>query len=500
MHVAASDYEAYAEWSKDKNIELATFIVSTLEDAVVRAGLKTLWAPFINDVAIADTLSYLKMKPAHLILNPSLRFMASVISMYSMGTVKGDIPTGMTAEIVNIVSALNEIQKVIQNELSKMSTFEQNGDISQKITDLSLLHRLATADVAYEALKKYGDVSEVPSLLYTENHGSNSIFIGNDIPSELHLRDNVKGALGALQVPVNGNGVTQCLADKSLENEVSQVFSAMESKEATERKMLENYKLLGNGTRFRSFEFPHEDFSEYIHGKSLLSSPIRRVLDRLRLLKNLTGEDYRHEMGSLDMQEAIQVVASKSKRTDVFVRDELQSREDAWAILVDASHSLKSFTGEVRGITLCLSEVARSLFPSQNAWSAFAFNDKFYIVKEFSENYNNRVRARIGGLEQSGMTYLTDALTLTAQVLRKRTEESKLMVVVSDFFPSGYVGAEDTLRACVKKIENSGTGVIGIGVRSRAVKNYFRINCVVNNPLELMKKFVNAFFEFSAMA
>ena len=500
MHVAASDYEAYAEWSNDKNIELATFIVSTLEDAVVRAGLKTLWAPFIKDVAVADTLSYLRMKPVHLILNPSLRFMASMISMYSMGKVKGNIPTGMTNEIVNIVSSLSEIQKVIQNELGKMSTFEQNGGISQKITDLSLLHRLATADVAYEALKKYGDVSEVPSLLYTENHGSNSIFFGNDIPSESHLRGNMKGALEALQVAANGDEGTQCPADKSLESEVSQVFSAMESKEATERKMLENYKLLGNGTRFRSFEFPREDFSEYIHGKSLLSSPIRRVLDRLRLLKNLTGEDYRHEMGSLDMQEAIQVVASKSKRTDVFVRDELQSREDAWAILVDASHSLKSFTGEVRGITLCLSEVARSLFPSQNAWSAFAFNDKFYIVKEFSENYNNRVRARIGGLEQGGMTYLTDALTLTAQALRKRTEESKLMVVVSDFFPSGYVGAEDTLRAYVKKIENSGTGVIGIGVRSRAVKNYFRINCVVNDPLELMKKFVNAFFEFSAMA
>ena len=98
------------------------------------------------------------------------------------------------------------------------------------------------------------------------------------------------------------------------------------------------------------------------------------------------------------------------------------------------------------------------------------------------------------------MTYLTDAMTLTAQILRKRTEESKLIVVVSDFFPSGYVGAEDALKACVKKIENSSMGVIGIGISSRAVKNYFRINCVVNNTTELMKKFVNAFFKFNALA
>jgi nitric oxide reductase activation protein len=254
------------------------------------------------------------------------------------------------------------------------------------------------------------------------------------------------------------------------------------------------------GSRFRSFEFPREDFAEYIYSRAFVSSPIRRVLERLRLLKNLTGEDYRHEMGSLDMQEAIQVVASKSDRTDVFVRDELQTREDAWAILIDASHSLKSFTGEVRSITLCLSEVARNLFQNQNAWATFAFNDKFYIVKEFSETYTNRTRARIGGLEQGGMTYLTDALMLTARILKKRTEESKLIVVVSDFFPSGYAGAEDALKACVKKIENSSIGVIGIGVSSRAVKNYFRINCVVNSPTELMKKFVDAFFQFNALA
>lgn len=499
MHVAASEYEVYADWSKDKNVDLATFVVSMLEDAVVRAGLKTLWTPFINDVAIADALSYLKTKPAHLILNPTLRFMASLIVGYSMGKIKNVQPP-MATEVVNVVSALNEIQKVVQNGLNKMSTLEQNGEISQKITDLSLMHRIATADVMYEALEKYGEISEAPSLLYTENHGSSSIFFGNDIPSELQIRESLKEALGSLQVSPNGNGALLNLVDRSLENEVSQVFSAMQSREVAERKILENYRILGNGSRFRSFEFPREDFSEYIYRKALLSSPIRRSLDRLRLLKNLTGEDYRHEMGSLDMQEAIQVVASKSQRTDVFVRDELQAREDAWAILVDGSHSLKSFTGEVRDITLCLSEVARSLFPSQNAWSAFAFSDKFYIVKEFSENYNNRVRARIGGLEQGGMTYLTDAVILTAQALKKRTEESRLMVVVSDFFPSGYVGAEDTLRGCVRKIENSGTGVIGVGVRSRAVRNYFRINCVVNNPLELMKKFVDAFFEFSAMA
>jgi nitric oxide reductase activation protein len=286
----------------------------------------------------------------------------------------------------------------------------------------------------------------------------------------------------------------------SLGTEISQIFSAWASKETAEKKILESYKELGSESRFHCFEFPRENLSEYLQTKTILSNPIRRVLEKLRLYKNQSGEDYRHEVGLLDMQEAIQVIASRSQRTDVFVRDELQSREDAWAVLIDASHSLKFFTGEVRGITLCLSEVARELFPNQNAWAQFAFSDKFYVLKDFSEIYSNRIRARLGGLEHGGMSYIPDAMFLAAEALKRRTEELKLLVVVSDFFPSGYINAEDKLTQCVKKIEKSGMGVIGIGVKSRAVKNYFRIACVVDNPYDLMKKFVQAFFEFSSTA
>jgi len=500
MHVAASDYRAYADWSQDKNIDLATFAVGMLEDVAVRACLKTLWAPFVNDVAVADTLSYLKLKPAHLISNPSTRFMASVMSQFFMGTMKGKVPNKFRTDVNDIVSALNDIESLVQKELSKMRIHEQEENVSQKISSVALEERIALADSMYQVLQEYGQTSEVPSPLYAENHGSDSVFFGRDVPSKKDVENNLEWALNILNGAKKYDDTQRNLMEKSLDNEVSQVFSTWESKEATERKMLQEYRLLGSKTRFRSFEFPREDFSEFVYARALLSSPIRRVLERLRLLKNLAGEDYRHEMGMLDMQEAIQVVASKSQRTDVFVRDELQTREDAWAILIDASHSLRFFTGEIRGIALCLCEVARNLFSNQNAWSAFAFNDRFYIMKEFSENYNNRVRARIGGLEHGGMTYIPDAMTLASQALKKQVEEVKLLVVVSDFFPSGYANAEATLSKCVKKIENSGIGVIGIGVKSRAVRNYFRINCVVNEPYELMKKFVDAFFEFSALA
>lgn len=500
MHVAVSNFEVYAEWSKKKNLDLATYAASIIEDAAVRACLKTMWTPFIHDVALANTLSFLKTKPLHLISNPTLRLMVAGISHFSMGTLRGQVSDRLKNDVNNIIANLISLEGKIQGELFKKTKTEQKEDLSKKITDSVLKEKIAIADIIYHTLKAYGETTEAPSLLYSENHGNASIFYGNDVPPDFEVKENINSALNILKEGTKEHEATDSVTVKSLDDEISQVFSAWQSKEATEKKILESYRLLGSKLRFRSFEFAKEDFSEYVRGKALLSSPIRRIMERLRLYKNQTGEDYRHEMGNLDMQEAIQVIASKSQRTDVFVRDELQTREDAWAILIDASHSLRFFTGEVRGIALCLSEVARKLFTNQNSWSEFAFNDKFYVIKDFSEAYTNRTRARIGGLEHGGMSYIPDALLLAAQSLKRQTEEMKLLVVVSDFFPSGYEDAEDTLADCVKKVQKTGIGIIGIGVKSKAVKRYFRINCVVEDPYELMKKFVEAFFEFSSTA
>ena len=499
MHVAVSSFETYAEWAQHKSIDSAAFVAGMIEDAKVSACLKTLWTPFMNDTAVANTLSYLKMKPAHLIANPALRLMTSVVSGFSMGTVKGQLSQKLKKDVNDLVSALNKIEGETQQELLTRAKPEQAEQPLQDTSHSTRDSEVALADFLYNILQRYGDSAEVPSLLHTENHGDNSVFYGNDVPSESEFSSNLGNALGALKATSKDENES-LLMEKSLESEVSQVLSSLEANEAAQSKILETYKLLGCNSRLRSFEFPREDFSEYVYGKALLSSPIRRVLEKLRLYKNQTGDDFRQEVGNLDMQEAIQVIASKSQRTDVFVRDELQTREDAWAILIDASHSLEFFIGEVRGIALCLSEVARDLFANQNAWGEFAFNDKFYIIKDFSENYTNRIRARVGGLEYGGMSYISDAMLLASEALKRRTEEMKLLVVVSDFFPSGYTDAEEKLTQCVKKIEKSGMGAIGIGVKSGAVKNYFRINCVVNNPYELMKKFVEAFFEFSSTA
>ena len=488
LHAGISDFKMYADWAKGKEMNLATYVVSTLEDAAINAYLRASWSPLIPDIAYANAISYLRLKPVPLIPNDTFRVMASTLSSFTTGIIKGTLPQEIRKDVNYLVTCLREIEDLTLKELrsGKKKGISPNSIINRKMKFVSRM---------YERLSRYGEPSEVPSLPYTEDHGMNSIFYENSIPAENEIKEVLKSALVTLGSKLEQDDFKERL----FENEVSQVFSTWETRKRSQEKILKNYKLLGSNTHFSSFEFPREDYTDYLRRKMYLAGPIRRILNRLRLLKNLFGDDYRHETGILDLQEAIQVVASKSPRTDVFTQETLQSMVEDWAILVDASRSLNYFHGEVRGIVLCLAEVANELLLDKTAWGIFAFSNKFYIVKDFSEVYTNRVRARIGGLEHSGLTYLPDGITLAAEALKKRLDESKVLVVVSDFFPSGYENIEEELKEKVKKIEKSGIGVIGIGVNSKAVKNYFRINCVVENPYELMKKFAKAFIEYSAM-
>jgi len=486
LHARVSDFETYSDWAKDKNMNLATFVVSILEDAMTNAHLRARWSPLIPDIAYANAISYLRLKTSSYIPNNTLRVMTSTLSSFTTGMIKGALPKEMQEDVNYLVKCLREIEDLTYKELSSGETKEINSkSLNQR--------KVKLVDAMYERLSRYGEPSEVPSLPYTEDHGMNSVFYENLIPAENEVQETLEHALVRLGSKLDQDDFRERL----FENEVSQVFSTWESRRRNEKRILKDYEGLGSNTHFSSFEFPHEDYTEYLRRKIYLADPIRRILNKLRLLRNLYGDDFRHETGLLDLQEAIQVIASRSPRTDVFTLEELQSMVETWAILVDASRSLNYFHGEVRGIVLCLAEVANELLLDKTAWGVFAFSNKFYVVKDFSEVYTNRIRARIGGLKHSGLTYLPDGIMLTAEALKKRLEESKVLVVVSDFFPSGYESIEEELAQKVKKIERSGVGAIGIGVNSEAVEKYFRANCVVATPYELMKKFAKAFIEYS---
>lgn len=475
LHLHLSDFSLYSRWAKDKHSNLSTFVISSVEDAIIGKHLKQSFEWMLPEIAYANAVSFLRMKNIKGLSNKLSRIMSSILLNFNIGKVKGNLNEEMLLDIQAITSIL---QKMGENP-----TTDERLDAATKI---------------YDTLATYGETFEVPSLLYTESHGTNDLFYEQSIPKEEEIQPILPEALTILNPEMANQEQLKNMLQSLKENgEAQQVLTRWLEYENAKLKILKGYAELGKETKFEDFEFPVENYADYQRRRTLLSSPIRRVLHQLRLLKNVGGEDFRQESGFIDLQEAIQVIASRSQRTDIFAREELQTREDAWSILIDASHSLNMFHGEVRGIAVCLAEVAKTLILDQNSWGMYAFNNKFYVIKDFTERYNTRVKARIGGLTHGGFTYLPDAVWLAAQALIKRIEEARVLVVVSDFFPAGYDDAEEKLKENIRKIERIGVGIIGIGVNSRAVKQYIRTSCVVEGPYDIMKKFTKAFVEYS---
>ncbi|MEM3765507.1 MAG: VWA domain-containing protein [Candidatus Bathyarchaeia archaeon] len=475
LHALLSDFSIYSRWARGKQPSLSTFAVSLVEDAVITRNLKHSFRWMIPEITYANVISYLRMKSAEELSNDISRVMASTLLNHHLGKFKGTFKNETLTEVEAITSMLQRIQ--------------ENPTINDKID---------CANKIYDALSLFGQAFEVPSLLYTESHGTNDLYYKEKLPKE----DEIQGLLIETLQNFDPEFRDEQMLNSALQsldgNDANRALTAWLEREKSQIKILNGYKESRKTTAFEDFSFPVEDYAEFHRRREILSSPIRRILHQLRLLKNISGEDFKQESGFIDLQEAIQVIASKSQRTDIFVREELQTREDAWSILIDASHSLNMFKGEVRGIALCLAEVARTLILNQNSWGMYAFNNKFYVIKDFTEKYDARVRARIGGLTYGGFTFLPDAILLAAQALTRRLEEARVLVVVSDFYPTGYDDAEETLKENIKKVERMGVGIIGIGVNSTAVKRYIRTHCVVEDPFDLMKKFTKAFMEYSA--
>jgi hypothetical protein len=475
MHSSVSDFSLYSKWARGKNPNLSTFVISLLEDSIINKHLATSFQWMLPELAYANAISFLRVKNVNGLPNKLSRLMISTLLKCNLGRVNGDLTDDMCTDVEAVAS--------IYRKIGETPTLDERVDAATKI---------------YDALAVYGETFEVPSLLYTESHGTNDLFYNEYIPKEEEIQQLLPEALKALKPEIGDEEQLKTTLQNLKESEAHQVLLTWQERETSKTKILKKYVEIGKDTPFEDFEFPTEDYVEFQRRRELLSSPISRILYRLRLLKNVGGEDFRQESGFVDLQEAVQVIASKSQRTDIFSREELQTREDAWSILIDASHSLNMFKGEIRGIALCLAEVAKMLILDQNSWGMYAFNNKFYVIKDFAEKYDAQVRARIGGLTHGGFTYLPDAILLAAQALTKRIEEARVLVIVSDFFPAGYEGAEEKLRESIRKIERIGVGLIGIGVNSGAVKQYIRTNCVVEGPYDLMKKFTKAFMEYSS--
>jgi len=478
LHAAYSDFGRYAAWAKGKDLSLATYSVSLVEDLHVTAQASKRWPGILQDIAYANYISGLRAADPAAAGRGSLQDATSLLlAVWGIGR-RGK-------------ASLEEGRKKTEAFASKLRS-TVDAAVTMKADERKNL-LLSVAQEVYFHVARGERLSEIPFLPHTEAHGESNLF-----DSKLVERADdaalLESAYETLGLPHTG-GEQQ----RMMKQEATDAYLDMKSNGDKLSRIKAAYESLAATTRLESVDFPQGDYGMFLRVKSALSGPIGNVKNQLRQVRNVLDETGGHEGGQLDLTAAMQVVASKQVRSDVFVRLESEHKDEAWAILIDASKSISSFSHEVKGIATCLSEVANDLIPKSDQWAMFSFNNTFEIMKDFEEDYGITTKARLGALTQRNLTLLPDAMRVAQGVLKSKPADVRIMVLVSDGYPTGYKEIEKKLVETIKEISKSGTMLIGVGINSREIEEYFTVHCVLDSPYQMMKTFVKAYLELSSL-
>jgi len=482
LHAAFSDFRGYAPWAKGKDVSAATFAVSLVEDVHIVIEARTKWPGALPDLAYASYLSALRLADPDDIDNSPLRLAAKLL-LSSAGVFQSSGERLLREEDTE-VAGIDERVRIDVEEYVKNKSPENRALLAKAAQEI------------YTAVSERGSPSEIPYFPFTEAHGTCDLFDGKLLE---HDQNKGEPLLRSALAKVGLNDDTTA-TDSIFLSEAREILQGVEVANVRLGKIRAYFEGLIAPTRLDSVEFPPGDYGTFMRVRAELAGPIKNVRDQLMQVRNVLDDSSGFDAGAqLDTQAVMQVMATQSPRTDVFEQLQPMYKDEAWAILIDASRSTSSFAQETKGIATCLAEVATKLMRQRSQWAVFSFNNSIQIIKDFSEDYGMTTKARIGGLTQKSTTLLPDAIQVAHKALKTRESDARVLVVVSDGYPSGYNDIEKKLIAVIKELSKSSVFLIGVGVDSDAIKQYFPLNCVMSSPYELMKTFAKAYLELSTM-
>ena len=486
-HVLSSNLEDYAEWKKRKDPRLTQFTTTLLEDVKANAYIAAYYPDKLTDIAFANTLALKRLRRIDKMMNPATRTMASLLVRANTGL---------------IVDGLRNERDILVHLGELLDQFKERTMLSFKDEKVNTKEdKLKVAREIYNSIIDAGTVTETPFLPHTEELGKCSTFFPSYyVDSDIAAEEDFKKYSKFLGCPLPSSEGTEETWKKVAENEAAQVYDSWRRQKEKDAKMLSTYEKLLHLTSLKSVSIPEPDYTEYLRIRSRCKSEAHRLIESLLVARDALDEDPRKLYGALDLQEVIQVVASKNPSVDVFMLDENLSKSYSWILLFDASKSMNCMSRLALELLIMLAEVANELLIDPHSWGAYAFNDRLLVIKDPKERYNTRVRSRIGGIRFEGLTYLPDALKLAGRVIRARTENMKLITIISDGWPYGYADVNIALKETINTLTRRNISVIGIGVQSRQMEVFFKSCSTVYNLRDLTKKFSNLYFEASNVA
>ena len=277
------------------------------------------------------------------------------------------------------------------------------------------------------------------------------------------------------------------------QNTIKKLYFLYEEEKERLRQVLHNIRKDVDGLNFDEIILPNEDIYKFFQLKEKNKKIIKKIREQIRTVVNNQEDPRTNFYGEIDMELAIQAIASHSERyAEVFYKDEEQRIEETWAILIDNSASLRLRFEPVKDFMLCLAEASDELTGPSGSWGLYSYDQKFSILKDHKGKYNQDVRARIGGLQSGGLSYTPDAILLAGRMLSKNTADLKHLFVFTDDFPTGLWNYDKKLYLAIKEVERMGIEVIGIGLSSN-ISQYFTDSCWGDDIRDLVHKFIRIY-------
>ncbi len=463
------------------------FAKSLIKDIYVNAYLQAWYPDRLIDLSYANALAFQKTKSSERIFASSTKVMTAILTKINLGAIKGSLSIDQE-QVVNTIS---------QDLLTLRETFL--GSFAGEPLNLEEV-LIQKSKAIINLLEPFGPFLESPSFRHTEKVGQCSIYTESNLSGDADFEGLFVQSLETLGGSVPAvDDLDMCWRPEQ-DSEAMQAFNSDQQQKERREKILAKIDPLIGWTRLRGVSFPDEDYTQYLRAKSLVPGASRRLLDALREALNLLDEDPRQEMGQLDLSAVIQAMAAHKPATDVFSLDEYLKQSFAWSIVFDASSSMQVKGEYGRALCIAVAEAARELMTDPTSWTLFGFSDRLYVLKASNESYSQIVRARIGGLKFEGLTYIPDAIQIAGKMLAKRFEEQRALIVISDGWPYGYNNMPIALQQTVDDLIKKNVIVIGIGVETKRMSNFFKLTTSVYTQKDIVQKFPRTFVDASQKA
>lgn len=259
-----------------------------------------------------------------------------------------------------------------------------------------------------------------------------------------------------------------------------------------EEKMMKKYERYSEGLHFDKIKLAPENLGKFFQLRVDSTNFIKKIRSQVSNVTNSLEDPNTEDYGYIEMQKAVQAVASETQGISYFEQDQELRYEESWVIVMDTSASMKIQFQDLQKFLMCIAEAADKINYRGGKWSIHGFSNEFTLIKDFKEKYDDRIKARIGGMENSGLSFVPDAMKLATRMLEDDVNERRYLFLITDGYMMGYHEIDEEFQSAVNLASRAGVNVIAIGVPD-GMSKYFTVSFPHTEIRKTVANFVRAY-------